>query len=278
MKNKQSILLSVCLLTIAAAGSGAGQEPQGGASKEASGGGPSPQPAYKVLYSFTGGADGGNPNFLTGAGLLRDIEGNLYGTAYEGGLINSNCPTGCGVVFKIDRTGKETVLHAFSGSPDGASPATGLIMDLEGNLFGTTTFGGAQPLSVGTVFKVDRLGHETVLHSFGGSPDGNVPSSSLTLDIWGNLYGTTIAGGSWGSGVVFKLDSRGRETILHSFAGPDGESPGSNLTWDDRGIYTAPPAPEALRTPVSFSRSIQVATKKWFITSAAQPMAARLEG
>jgi uncharacterized repeat protein (TIGR03803 family) len=85
------------------------------------------------------------------------------------------------------------------------------------------------------VFKVDRFGHETVLHSFGGSPDGNTPSSSLTLDIWGNLYGTTQSGGSWGSGTVFKLDTRGRETILHSLSGPDGESPGSNLIWDDRG-------------------------------------------
>ncbi len=151
MKKTHSILLSVCLLTMPAAGSSAGQQAQASTINDGLASGPSPLPAYKILYSFTGGADGGNPNLSsTGSALLRDGEGNLYGTAYEGGLINSNCPTGCGVVFKLDRTGKETVLHAFSGSPDGAFPATGLTMDLAGNLLGTTTGGGAAPLPAGT--------------------------------------------------------------------------------------------------------------------------------
>ena len=232
-------LLIICLLTSAVFPGNARQVKQD-TNSDAQSAGPSKQPSYMVLYSFTGGADGGDPNGAsTDAVLVRDREGNLYGTASYGGLVNNNCPSGCGVVFKIDRSGQETVLHTFGGSPDGALPGAALIMDEEGNLYGTTIAGGAKSLPAGTVFKVDRLGHESVLYSFGGS-DGNSPSGSLSRDIWGNLYGTTQAGGSFcaaygGCGVVFKLDRQGEETILHSFSGPDGEYPGSNLTWDEWG-------------------------------------------
>jgi uncharacterized repeat protein (TIGR03803 family) len=234
------IVLSVCLLTIAAAGVSAGQMPQGGPIADGQGGGPGPHSAYKVLYSFTGGADGGNPSAGGGDGpLVRDWQGNLYGTATEGGLINDNNPYGSGVVFKVDPSGKETVLHAFGGPPDGGYPLAGLIMDAEGSLYGTTLFGGTGNSPAGTVFKIDHNGKYKVLYSFSG-PDGSGPSSSLTLDIWGNLYGTTNGGGEFcvpygGCGVVFKLDPNGKETVLHSFSGMDGNDPGSNLILDEWG-------------------------------------------
>ena len=161
---------------------------------------------FKVLYSFTGGADGANP----GAGLIRDLAGNLYGTAGGGG-ITSACDVGCGVVFKLAPSGTETVLHAFTGYPtDGASPS-GLIEDSSGNLYGTTGGGGTS--AHGVVFKLSPSGTETVLHSFTGGRGGAIPNG-LTQDAAGNLYGTAVEGGPKVSacpgnpgtcGVVFKL-------------------------------------------------------------------------
>jgi uncharacterized repeat protein (TIGR03803 family) len=198
-------------------------------------------PAYTVLYTFTGGADGANPN--TGgsdAGLIRDEEGNLYGTTTSGGNL-SVCPSfflgsGCGVVFKLDRSGKETVLHAFTGSPDGGGPIAGLVQDEEGNLYGTTNGGGS---SVGgTVFKLDRAGKEIVLHSFVfPGADGNSPyGAGVIRDEEGNLYGTTLGGGSSRAGTVFRLEGTGKETVLHSFTGsPDGVFPVGGLVRDEEG-------------------------------------------
>ena len=126
---------------------------------------------YNVLYTFTGGTDGGIPY----ASLVLDREGNLYGTTAEGGdLSASSCgyPPGCGVVFKIDPTGKQTVLYAFTGGLDGGvslyNPA--LVRDPEGNLYGTLGGGGAN--GQGVVFKVDPKGKETVLHTFTGGAGG----------------------------------------------------------------------------------------------------------
>ncbi|MGA8490284.1 MAG: choice-of-anchor tandem repeat GloVer-containing protein [Terriglobales bacterium] len=86
----------------------------------------------KVLYTFTGGADGRTPF----AGLVRDSAGNLYGTTYEGGA------SGVGVVFKLDTTGAETVLYSFTGRADGRNPSGDLVQDSAGDFYGTTTFGG----------------------------------------------------------------------------------------------------------------------------------------
>jgi uncharacterized repeat protein (TIGR03803 family) len=202
-------------------------------------------PTYSVLYTFTGGADGANPNYAgPGAGLIRDEEGNLYGTAGLGGDYSSvYCGSvGCGVVFKIDRTGKETVLHTFTGPPDGAEPTAGLIRDEAGNLYGTTIGGGSAGLAAGTVFKVDRAAKETVLYSFTGGADGNSPYAGVIQDEAGNLYGATIGGGDLsgcfgnGCGVVFKLNPAGRETVLYSFTGgADGDNPGTSLIRDEAG-------------------------------------------
>jgi len=157
-----------------------------------------------VLYSFTGAADGAQP-----AGpLAQDETGNLYGTTWEGG--DPHC--WCGVVFKVDKTGKEVVLHTFTGSPDGSLPVGGIVRDKVGNLYGATKEGGAEcsPFGCGAVFEVDHNGNETVLYSFTGGSDGLYPEAGLTIDDSGNLYGTTVEGGDtecsyWGCGVVFKL-------------------------------------------------------------------------
>ena len=180
-----------------------------------------------VFYSFTGvGGDGADPQ----AGLVRDAQGNLYGTAGGGGDLACDPPNGCGTVFKVDTTGKETVLYSFKGSPDGHQPLAGLVRDAQGNLYGTTHEGGdlpcELPVGCGTVFKLDTTGKETVLHSFTGNPDGRFPYAGLVQDAQGNLYGTTVQGGDLACngdcGTVFKVDTTGKETVLYSFTGTGG--------------------------------------------------------
>ena len=203
-----------------------------------------------VLHSFTGGADGGYPQ----AGLIRDSEGNLYGTTTSGGLSGGACvgylSATCGVVFKLDPAGNETVLHSFAGFPtDGSNPAAALIRDSEGNLYGTTVQGGFTAcLNIcGVVFKLDPSGKETILHSFTGGADGAEPETGLIRDSEGNLYGTTNLGGDHGRicrgfdgpplgcGVVFRLDPSGKEKVLYNFAGlADGKGP-SGLIRDSAG-------------------------------------------
>jgi uncharacterized repeat protein (TIGR03803 family) len=172
-----------------------------------------------VTHSFAGSpADGARPCAV----LIRDFWGNLYGSAQTGGANN-------GVAFKLDPAGKLTVLHSFMGYPtDGSSPWAGLIRDFAGNFYGTTIFAGAS--NNGVVFKLDATGKETVLHSFAGGPaDGSQSLAGLLRDLAGNLYGTTALGGAGNAGVVFKLDSTGRETVLHNFGGPDGAGPYDGL-------------------------------------------------
>jgi uncharacterized repeat protein (TIGR03803 family) len=186
-----------------------------------------------VLYNFTGGADGGNPN----AGLIRDAAGNLYGTALGGGIDGPYGPAG--VVFKLDTAGQETVLYSFTGGADGSNPYAGVIRDSAGNLYGTTQNGGTP--GAGVVFKVDTAGQETVLYSFTGGADGGTPLAGLIRDSVGNFFGTTSAGGQPASfgfgGVVFKLDTAGHETVLHSFTGgaDDGAGPYAGVFRDSSG-------------------------------------------
>jgi uncharacterized repeat protein (TIGR03803 family) len=191
-----------------------------------------------VLYSFTGEPDGAYPQ----AGVVEDGAGNLYGTTSVGG--SSVCSAGCGVVFKIDTTGKETVLHAFAAFPtDGEFPVANLVRDRAGNLYGTTPYGGAY--DDGVVFKVDATGKEAVLYNFTGGVDGGNPYGGLVRDAAGDLYGTTYTGGSGacggdGCGAVFKLAPTGKETVLHSFHGPDGANPTAGLVRDLAGnLYGA---------------------------------------
>ncbi len=180
-----------------------------------------PTGQYKVLYSFLSNADGTPPQTVIG-----DVTGNLYGTTFQGGQ-GCTQALGCGTIFKLNTSGKKTVLHAFTGGPDGSLPAGGLALDSAGNLYGST-LGGGDPTcpytgtgpGCGVVFKIDNKGVETVLHTFHGGSDGGFPGS-LILDAAGYLYGVTGAGPGGGAtcGLVFKIDPSGNLTNLHTIAG-----------------------------------------------------------
>ena len=183
-----------------------------------------------VLHSFTGGSDGSHPY----AGLIRDAAGHMYGTTYDGGIQLEACSMGCGVVFEIDLTGREKVIHQFSSGTDGSFPVGGLMMDSQGNLYGTTETGGT--FNYGMVYKIDKNGIETVMHYFSGPPEGEFPFSRLIRDASGNFYGTTSGGGSAGFGTVYKMTQDGTVTVLHSFAGgSDGSDARSGLLRDKTG-------------------------------------------
>jgi uncharacterized repeat protein (TIGR03803 family) len=180
-----------------------------------------------VPYSFSGTPDGEDPY----GSLIRDNAGNLYGTTVYGGTAG-----GFGTVFKLDTAGKLTILYSFAGTPDGADPYGGVVRDAAGNLYGTTVYGGTNG-GFGTVFKLSKSGKLTLLHSFASNPDGADPRGGLILDKAGNLYGTTIYGGTTGGfGTVFKLNPHGKLSLLHSFAGnPDGVNPYDRLALDSTG-------------------------------------------
>jgi hypothetical protein len=144
---------------------------------------------------------------------------------------------------------QETVLYSFTGLADGASPGGGLIRDGEGNLYGIASAAGDLSCFCGVVFKLDRMGNETVLHTFTGPPDGgeSFSNASLVRDDEGNLYGTTTFGGSGSlaAGTVFKLEPPAQpggtwtETVLHSFCSAanctDGNTPYVGVIRDHEG-------------------------------------------
>ena len=176
----------------------------------------------KLLYQFTGGADGLCP-YST---LVRDSSGNLYGTTYRGGTF------GYGTVYEVTPAGTESVLYSFTGGADGSNPVGELVRDAGGNLYGTTTGGGTV---YGTVFKLSSDGTETVLHSFNVT-DGYYPATGLLRDQRGNLYGTTIFGGKYNKGTIYKVEKNGKESVLYSFTGQaDGGSPDGALIRDKAG-------------------------------------------
>jgi uncharacterized repeat protein (TIGR03803 family) len=192
-----------------------------------------PSGTETILHAFSGGADGGGTGYY-GAALVIDAKGNLYGTTGAGG--NLNCDRtgyGCGVVFKMDPSGKETVLYAFTGGADGVGPS-GLVADPKGNLYGATSEGGA---GFGTVFKLSPTRVLTVLYTFqiGDSLGGG--ASTLVLDSVGNLYGTTLEGGTDQVGTIFEVSSQGVYTLLHFFSGTaiDGEFPTAGMVHDNAG-------------------------------------------
>jgi uncharacterized repeat protein (TIGR03803 family) len=174
----------------------------------------------KVLYSFKGGiVDGGNPY----GGLVLDAEGNLYGTAQQGGINGCSGFYGCGAIYKLDTTGKETILYFFTGGSDGGTPLGGLVRDAQGNLYGTTSQGG-NGLGCGTVYKLDSTNQLTVIYTFPSCYTGANfgPQSGLARDAEGNLYGTTYTDGNTFLGTIFKIDSSATFSILHSFSGWEG--------------------------------------------------------
>ncbi len=185
----------------------------------------SPSWQLTPLYTFLGQADGALPNEVS-----LDPAGNLYGTTINGG--SSNCAGGgCGVAFRIDTRGHETLLHTFTGTgSDGYDPGAGLLRDSSGILYGTTYLGGAN--GQGVLFKLTPRPtacasvlcpwNQTILHSFGSRGDGSNPSWAMIQDTNGNLYGTTVSGGtgscSPACGTVFQggfARTRNRSPRLH---------------------------------------------------------------
>ena len=183
-----------------------------------------------VLHSFTGGKDGGNPTL--GDSVFKDAAGNLYGFADIGGAHN------VGVLYKLHPSGKLTVLSSFYIPTDYPEHPFGTpAMDAAGNIYGTTYTCNSGTCPAGTVWKWNRKTGLEVLYAFLGYPDGSGPRTGVTLDSVGNLYGVTEQGGSFGYGAVFKVDSKGNETVLHSFAGggKDGAYPEGRLIFDGKG-------------------------------------------
>lgn len=176
----------------------------------------------RILHSFpTTDGDGARPV----AELLHAPDGNFYGTTASGGQ------SGFGTVFKLTSDGTESVIHSFALGPEGNVPSSGLVVDTQGNLYGTTGEGGTgcYPSGCGVVFKVFPDGTVAVLHAFTDISDGALPAGTLVMDDSQNLYGATFAGGGpqcHECGTVFKISRDGTESMLYAFlGGNDGYEP-----------------------------------------------------
>ncbi len=198
----------------------------------------------KVLYTFTGGSDGGNPE----AGVVFDDAGNLYSTTFAGGTPGCYGGYGCGTVFKLapghGGVWTETVLYSFTGGADGGGPLSDPIFDSAGNLYATTDFYGSgggcnDPIyGCGTVFELSPTSGgwvENVIYDFTDNDGGFNPAAGLIFDKRGNLYGTTGGGGAHAGGTVYKLVPRNNgwsEQTLHAFGGNSGAEPADALIFD----------------------------------------------
>jgi uncharacterized repeat protein (TIGR03803 family) len=179
----------------------------------------SPTGTLTTLHSFAG-TDGAEPL----AGLAQATDGHFYGTTYAGGA------KGEGVVFKVSASGAFTILHSFcsqTACADGQNPFAGLVQGIDGNIYGTTQAGGAH--GDGTIFKITPNGTLTTLHSFcsqSGCKDGEFPQTGVIQATDGSFYGTTILGGAYGSGTIFKITPTGTLTTLYNVCSqsscPDG--------------------------------------------------------
>jgi hypothetical protein len=224
---------------------------------------------YRDLHDFNGtvtnaggtsGPDGTEPEGT----VAVDSGGDVFGTTYTGGPNQRTSPSeGCGVAWEITKAGAYKDLHDFGGTvvnadgvsgPDGNLPMVGVALDSVGDLFGTTTSGGANLF--GTIWAITSSGTYKDLHDFDGtivdtagnaSGDGLTPEGGVTLDSAGDLYGTAVSGGPNNDGILWELMVSGAYKDLHDFGGtaantggttgPDGTAPGA-LTFDASGnIY-----------------------------------------
>ena len=215
-----------------------------------------PTPSESILWNFGNGTDGQYP----AAGLIMDASGNLYGTTSQGGPYAGPYGTGSGTVFMLTPPSTsggswaESILWDFDNGADGETPSSGLVMDANGNFYGTTSLGGSyigsNGLGLGTMFKLTPPSvsggnwDESILWNFGEGTDGQDPAGGLIMDTSGNFYGTTVAGGTYGGsgtsgrgfGTLFELTSVGNESILWNFGkGADGRHPDANLIMDQSG-------------------------------------------
>ncbi len=190
-----------------------------------------------ILYSFTGGMDGWQPD----GDPVFDASGNLYGITSDGGEFGTcNGRTGCGTVFELTRSNNwtESVLWNFGEGSDGVLPIAGVVFDAAGNLYGTTYLGGSS--DVGIVYQLTPVGsgwNENILYNYTGGPDGANPYAGLLLDSVGNVYSTAYAGGAGGGGTVSELSPAGggwTYTLLDAFSGMGGQRFG-NLIMDQAG-------------------------------------------
>ncbi len=186
-----------------------------------------PNTGFNALYSFQALPDGSGP-----FGRLLYSNGTFYGNTFKGGK------NGLGAVYKVNASGKESVLYSFAGPPaDGRFPIAGLTIK-NGQFYGTTANGGAG--DYGTVFKVSASGSEHVLYSFKDEPDGQNPQGTLVA-LNGTFYGTTQFGGTYGIGTVFKISASGAEKVIYSFnvnASPlDGVYPVGDLVVVNGALY-----------------------------------------
>lgn len=227
-----------------------------------------------ILYSFTG-QEGVNPS----SGLIFDKSGNLFGTVYPG--------PGMGAVFELtlnNGTWTENDIYTFCpqflNCTDGSLPSSGLVLDSTGNLYGTALGGnnGCGNYGCGVVFELSPSNgswDETVLYTFAGGRDGAWPAYGLVLDGAGNLYGTTISGGSGhctfsiapGCGTVFELSplvgGGWKQTVLHSFrGGKDGENPIAGVIVDKHGHLYGTTAGSKPTQPGTVYRLVH-GTKGW---------------
>jgi len=189
---------------------------------------------FKVLHRFGQPPDGNSPVGL----LTLDSTGTIYGaTAYGGdSSCNNGNQVGCGVVYTISSDGKENILYTFHSNPDANSPNGGLLRGSESVFYGTAEGG---PSNLGTIYEVDKHGNETTLFNFPSFVEGAVTGGALVPGAPGVFYGITEAGGNsacfGGCGVVYRFDTNGKETTLHSFAGPDGNLPRDGVIRDTEG-------------------------------------------
>jgi uncharacterized repeat protein (TIGR03803 family) len=195
---------------------------------------------FSIVHAFRGGADGAHPV----GSMILDRRGDLIGTTGSGGSDCNGTGGGCGTLFRIKPDGRYTVLHAFDGA-GGIYPASDLMLDGSGNIYGTTANGGTDcdgtGQGCGVVFKFSSDGTETALYAFEGGSHGAYPTGGVVMDDAGTLYGTTNNGGvdcdgSGGCGTVYALGSDGTETGLHSFTGgSDGNHPRAGLVMNANG-------------------------------------------
>jgi uncharacterized repeat protein (TIGR03803 family) len=205
-----------------------------------------------VLWNFSASeSDASDPM----SGLMFDKMGNLYGTTALGGTTTDFAEenNGLGTVFELSPPGNgggswsESILHNFQGGTDGETPESGVIMDGSGNLYGTTWYGGTyfdEPYTGGIAYKLNAADSwaETILWQFGNGTDGSLPWATLLMDPIGNLYGTTLAGGSAGvgfNGTVYEIaNAPTTMTVATSLAlgnSPVGDKITKNLTIKNTG-------------------------------------------